>query len=69
MELTGLKLLKATTNISKLAAGLGISRIAIYKWTKVPAKWLIEIERITGIPRQDLRPELYKGMRNDKNDD
>ena len=63
MELTGLKLLKATTNISKLATDLGISRIAIYKWTKVPAKWLIEIERQTGIPRQDLRPDLYEGMK------
>lgn len=66
MELTGLQLLKATTNISKLAADLGISRIAIYHWKKVPAKWLIEIEKITGIPRQELRPELYEGM-NDNN--
>lgn len=63
MELTGLQLLKATTNISKLATDLGISRIAIYHWKKVPAKWLIEIERQTGIPRQDLRPDLYEGMK------
>jgi DNA-binding transcriptional regulator YdaS (Cro superfamily) len=65
MELHGLQLLKATTNISKLATDLGISRIAIYKWTKVPAKWLIQIERQTGIPRQDLRPDLYEGMKNE----
>lgn len=62
MELTGIELLKAKTNITGLARDLGITRIAIYKWQKIPAKWLIEIEERTGIPRQELRPDLYEGL-------
>ena len=65
MEVTGMKLLKATTNVSKLASDLGVSRMAVYQWKEVPANRLIEIEQLTGIPRQDLRPDLYKGMINE----
>lgn len=60
-----MKLLKATTNVSKLASDLGVSRMAVYQWKEVPANRLIEIEQLTGIPRQDLRPDLYKGMINE----
>ena len=63
MELTGLQLLKATTNVSKLASELGVSRMAVYQWKEVPANRLVEIEQLTGIPRQDLRPDLYEGMK------
>ena len=63
MEVTGMKLLKATTNVSKLASELGVSRMAVYQWKEVPANRLVEIEQLTGIPRQDLRPDLYEGMK------
>tara|TARA_R100000329_G_scaffold128789_1_gene107633 strand:+ start:3212 stop:3409 length:198 start_codon:yes stop_codon:yes gene_type:complete len=65
MEVTGMKLLKATTNVSKLASDLGVSRMAVYQWKEVPANRLVEIEQLTGIPRQDLRPDLYRGMKNE----
>lgn len=60
-----MKLLKATTNVSKLASDLGVSRMAVYQWKEVPANRLVEIEQLTGIPRQDLRPDLYEGMKNE----
>jgi len=60
-----MKLLKATTNVSKLASDLGVSRMAVYQWKEVPANRLVEIEQLTGIPRQDLRPDLYRGMKNE----
>jgi len=45
--------------ITKLAQGLGISHTAIYSWKQVPPDRVIAIEGLTGIPREDLRPDLY----------
>lgn len=42
-----------------LAAELRISPSAISQWQRVPAERALEIERLTGIPRHDLRPDLY----------
>lgn len=45
--------------IADLARSLGISHAAIRQWQNVPAARVIEVERITGIPREALRPDLY----------
>lgn len=42
-----------------LGAHLGISRQAVQKWRRAPAERVLEIERITGISRYDLRPDIY----------
>lgn len=42
-----------------LAEKLGISAQAISQWEKVPPLRVIEIERLTGVPRHELRPDLY----------
>jgi DNA-binding transcriptional regulator YdaS (Cro superfamily) len=46
--------------MAKVANGLGISRAAVSLWTKVPAEMVVEVEKITGIPREQLRPDLYR---------
>lgn len=41
---------------------LGLDRSAPFQWQKrrkIPADRIVEIERLTGIPRQRLRPDLY----------
>lgn len=43
----------------KLARELGLSPGAVYQWRKVPAERVLDVERITGIPRHQLRPDLY----------
>ena len=44
---------------AKLASLLeGISPQAISQWRQVPADRVLEVERVTGIPRHDLRPDL-----------
>lgn len=45
--------------LGKLAAGLGISHQAFYSWKKVPAERVLDFERITGISRHDLRPDVF----------
>ncbi|HUY05068.1 MAG TPA: YdaS family helix-turn-helix protein [Rhodocyclaceae bacterium] len=45
--------------LSLIARELGVSRSVVSGWRAVPAERLLEIERITGIPREVLRPELY----------
>ena len=42
-----------------LAAALGIRASAISQWDRVPAERVLDVERVTGIPRHDLRPDLY----------
>lgn len=47
--------------VTKLAEKLGISRPAIYQWTRVPAERVLAIETATGgqVTRHQLRPDLY----------
>ena len=51
-------------NVSRLARDLSISRMAIYKWKDsdkgIPAERAIQIESITGINRERLRPDLWQ---------
>lgn len=47
--------------VSELARGLGITHGAIVQWRgRVPASRVVEVERLTGIPRESLRPDLYR---------
>ena len=43
----------------RLARKLGITHGAIYQWDKVPAGRVLDVERLTGIPRHELRPDIY----------
>lgn len=42
-----------------LAEALGIFPSAISQWTEVPIKRVPEVERATGIPRHELRPDFF----------
>lgn len=37
----------------------GISSQAVNQWRRVPAERVLEVERVTGVPRHELRPDLY----------
>jgi DNA-binding transcriptional regulator YdaS (Cro superfamily) len=53
------KAAKAAGTISALAKKLGITRSAICQWPRIPAERVVEIEKVTGVPRAELRPDLY----------
>lgn len=43
----------------KLASDLGITPQALSQWDRVPPLRVLEVERITGVPRHELRPDIY----------
>lgn len=45
--------------LAGLAAPLGISIQAISQWDEVPPLRVIAVEKITGVSRHVLRPDLY----------
>jgi DNA-binding transcriptional regulator YdaS (Cro superfamily) len=60
----GLKLaIAAAGDHYKLAAMLGVSRQAIEMWKNIPAHHILEVERQTLIPREQLRPDLFTAPR------
>lgn len=44
-----------------VASRIGVQKSAICKWERgrVPAERVLDVERVTGISRHDLRPDLY----------
>lgn len=42
-----------------LARKLSISPQAISQWKQIPVHRVLEIERVTGVSRSDLRPDIY----------
>ena len=45
--------------LAVLARALGIKHTSFYRWKAVPADRVLQIEEITGIPRYEIRPDIY----------
>lgn len=45
---------------SKVAAALGVTRGAVSAWKQIPAEYVVIVEQATGLPREQLRPDLYR---------
>jgi DNA-binding transcriptional regulator YdaS (Cro superfamily) len=54
---------QAVGNSRALAKMLGITAQALSQWKRVPHLRVLEVERLTGVPRQLLRPDLYPPAR------
>lgn len=60
-NLTGMERLRAERGLmARVARELGLRSSAVAVWVRVPAERVVEVERITGIPREQLRPDLYR---------
>ncbi len=53
------KAIEAAGGVRALARALGISQPAISVWKRVPSDRVIAVEAATGVPRRELRPDLY----------
>ena len=60
------KAIEAGGGVFKLARSLDVTPGAIQTWRRVgeiPAKWVLRVERVTGIPCTKLRPDIYPAAR------
>ena len=37
----------------------GLTPQAVSQWKRVPVERVLDVERITGVPRHELRPDIY----------
>lgn len=44
---------------SHIARELGLTHGTISQWKAVPVHHVLDVERLTGIPRHELRPDIY----------
>lgn len=51
--------LESRGNSARVAQALGITTAAVAQWTKCPAEHAKVVEAITGVPRHELRPDLW----------
>ena len=51
--------IKAVGGPAKLARSLDISIQAIVQWDEVPPLRVLAVEQASGVPRHELRPDLY----------
>jgi hypothetical protein len=47
----------------RLAARLSISQQTVQQWRRIPAERVIEVQAVTGVPRERLRRDLYRPRR------
>ena len=49
----------AAGGLTRLAASLNITKQAVAQWDEVPPLRVLEVERLSGVSRSELRPDLY----------
>lgn len=55
-------LLKAKgINLTGLAALIGVDKATTTRWSqrRIPAERVLQVEKVTGVPRHELRPDIY----------
>ena len=50
---------EAAWGIPELADALGLNRTGVWRWKRVPVERCAEIERLYGVPRAALRPDIF----------
>jgi DNA-binding transcriptional regulator YdaS (Cro superfamily) len=59
-DLVVIKLLEQFGGYRGLARAVGVTAEAIRHWKRVPAERVIKIEKVSGVAREQLRPDLYR---------
>jgi DNA-binding transcriptional regulator YdaS (Cro superfamily) len=47
----------------RLAMLLKLAPSSVLRWSRVPPHRIVEVERVTGVPRETLRPDLYRKVK------
>lgn len=59
MEMTIKEIAQKVGGVVALSRALGLSRGAVSQWEIVPLERVNEVARITGIPRELIRPDFF----------
>jgi len=51
--------IRAVGGVTRLSEHLGVTRSAVSQWPRVPAERVLKVEEVSGIPRHELRPDIY----------
>jgi TorA maturation chaperone TorD len=54
--------ISAAGGVAQLARRIGISQPSVSNWTSVPAQRVVAVEAASGVPRSQLRPDLYSEL-------
>jgi DNA-binding transcriptional regulator YdaS (Cro superfamily) len=49
----------AAGGLGPLSKALGITKQAVGAWYAIPAERVLDVEKLTGIPREKLRPDIF----------
>ena len=52
-------IIQAAGGCTQLAKRLKVSKQAVSRWLQIPANRVLDIEKITGYSRYDLRPDVF----------
>lgn len=52
------RVIRGNTGLAEALSGK-ITPQAVSQWKQVPAERVLDVERVTGVPRHRLRPDLY----------
>lgn len=51
--------IRAVGGLRAFARALGIAHTSVLAWAQVPPLRVLSVEKISGIPREKLRPDVY----------
>lgn len=57
-----LKAIRIAGGTAGLGRELGVSQAAVARWKsidRIPVERVLQVERLTGVPRTELRPDIY----------
>jgi DNA-binding transcriptional regulator YdaS (Cro superfamily) len=54
------KAIAAAGNRHRLAKLLGLTEGAVRHWTRIPINRVIEVEKVTNVRREELRPDFFR---------
>ena len=56
------KICSSGFTLTQIAQQLGVDKSRVVRWRqsgRIPAHRVLDMERVTGIPRHELRPDIY----------